>query len=231
MNTDSVVLKGRELRKTYGPVTALDGVTIEIVRGESVALMGPSGSGKSTLLHVLAGILPPTGGAVVLAGTRIDTMAESERSVLRRTRFGFVFQSNQLLPELTALENAALPLMLDGHRRRDAERLAAPQFGALGIGGLEDRRPGQLSGGQAQRVAIARALTVTPEVVFADEPTGALDRATGQGVMDVLVARTQAHGAALVVVTHDPEVAAVCDRVLTMRDGRLHPSDTEPVAA
>jgi putative ABC transport system ATP-binding protein len=194
---------------------------VEVGEGDSLAIMGPSGSGKSTLLHILAGIVRPDGGQVLLRGERIDTLGENRLSALRRKRFGFVFQSGQLLPELPAEENAALPLMLEGVPRGRAVERARRWFAPLGLEGLEKRRPGQLSGGQAQRVAIARALTVEPDVVFADEPTGALDQATSTEVVRLLTSVTHEQGAALVMVTHDADVAAHCGRILHVRDGRI----------
>ncbi|GII67142.1 ABC transporter ATP-binding protein [Sphaerisporangium krabiense] len=219
-----IVLEGRGLRKSFGTATALAGVDLAIGRGEAVAVMGPSGSGKSTLLHCLAGITKPDSGEVHLLGERIDALGERRRSALRRTRFGFVFQFGQLLPELPADENVALPLMLGGTARAQAVRQARSWFGPLGLAGLEGRRPGELSGGQAQRVAIARALVTRPAVVFADEPTGALDQATGQDTMRLLVEAAKHNDACLVVVTHDPAVAAWCDRVAEVRDGLIVPS-------
>ncbi len=213
------VLEGRGLKKSFGPTVALAGVDLTIHRGEAVAIMGPSGSGKSTLLHCLAGIMRPDSGEVHLLGDRIDTLGERRRSALRRTRFGFVFQFGQLLPELPAEENVALPLMLGDVSRPQAVRQARSWFGPLGLGGMEGRRPGELSGGQAQRVAIARALVTRPAVVFADEPTGALDQATGHDTMRILVEATKHNEASLVVVTHDPHVAGWCDRVVEVRDG------------
>ncbi|WP_262059579.1 ABC transporter ATP-binding protein [Streptomyces sp. STR69] len=217
----SAVLAGVGLIKKYGSTTALAGVDVEVGARDSVAIMGPSGSGKSTLLHTLAGIVRPDGGQVLLRGDRIDDLGENRLSALRRKRFGFVFQSGQLLPELPAEENVALPLMLEGLPRAQAVERARRWFAPLGLDGLERRRPGQLSGGQAQRVAIARALAVAPDVVFADEPTGALDQATGTEVVRLLTSVTREQGAALVMVTHDAEVAAHCDRVLRVRDGRI----------
>ncbi|NDU74635.1 ATP-binding cassette domain-containing protein [Actinomadura sp. DSM 109109] len=217
------VLLGRGLVKRFGTAVALDGVDLGVGRAETLAIMGPSGSGKSTLLHCLAGIMRPDAGEVHLLGQRIDTLGERPRSALRRNRFGFVFQFGQLLPELPAVENVALPLMLNGTPRREAVRMARTWFPPLGLDGLEHRRPGELSGGQAQRVAIARALVPLPAVVFADEPTGALDQATGHGTMRLLVDATRHNGASLVVVTHDPSVAAWCDRVVEVRDGRIRP--------
>ncbi|MBU3866580.1 ABC transporter ATP-binding protein [Streptomyces sp. 4503] len=216
----SPVLVGSGLMKSFGLTRALAGVEVSLSAGESLAVMGPSGSGKSTLLHCLAGIERPDEGQVLLAGERIDQMGEPERSELRRTRFGFVFQSGQLLPELPADENVALPLMLGGMPRRQAVRKAREWFAPLGLEGKEDRRPGRLSGGQAQRVAIARALVCGPQVIFADEPTGALDQTTGMEVISLLVGITRSQGAALVVVTHDENVARWCDRTVRVRDGR-----------
>ncbi|MFD2689631.1 ABC transporter ATP-binding protein [Streptomyces phyllanthi] len=217
----STVLAGYGLTKKYGPTSALAGVDVEVAERQSLAIMGPSGSGKSTLLHTLAGIIRPDGGQVLLRGERIDVLGENRLSALRRKRFGFVFQFGQLLPELPAEENVALPLMLEGIPRRKAVARARRWFAPLGLAGLEQRRPGQLSGGQAQRVAIARALAVEPDVVFADEPTGALDQATGTEVIRLLTSVTREQGASLVMVTHDADVAAHCDRVLHVRDGRI----------
>ncbi|MFI6504547.1 ABC transporter ATP-binding protein [Nonomuraea typhae] len=215
------VLVGTALAKRFGQTVALGGVDIVVRAGEAVAIMGPSGSGKSTLLHCLAGIMKPDSGEVHLQGQRIDAMGERGRSALRRTRFGFVFQFGQLLPELPADENVALPLMLGGLARAQAVRQAREWFAPLGLHGMETRRPGELSGGQAQRVAIARALVTRPAVVFADEPTGALDQNTGHDTMRLLVEATKHNGASLIVVTHDPNVAAACDRTVEVRDGQL----------
>lgn len=215
------VIVGRSLRRTFGDTTALAGVDLAISPGEAVAAMGPSGSGKSTLLHCLAGIEAPDEGEVWLGDRRIDHRGESARTAIRRQRFGFVFQSGHLLPELPADENVALPLLLEGHPRRRAVAEARRWFEPLGLAGLEKRRPGELSGGQAQRVTIARALVTTPAVVFADEPTAALDRATGHEVIALLVSAARTSGAGLLIVTHDPEVAAACDRTVLLRDGAV----------
>ncbi|WP_329332416.1 ABC transporter ATP-binding protein [Streptomyces sp. NBC_00663] len=215
------VLAGLGLVKKYGSTVALDGVDVSVGERDSLAIMGPSGSGKSTLLHTLAGIVRPDSGTVLLRGKGIEKLSEEKLSALRRKRFGFVFQFGQLLPELPAEENVALPLMLEGVPRRQAVDRARRWFAPLGLDGLEHRRPGQLSGGQAQRVAIARALAVEPDVVFADEPTGALDRTTSTEVVRLLTSVTREQGATLVMVTHDADVAAHCDRVLQVRDGRI----------
>ncbi|GIG21357.1 ABC transporter ATP-binding protein [Cellulomonas chitinilytica] len=217
-------LTARGLVKRFGETVALAGVDVSLAPGESLSVMGPSGSGKSTLLHCLAGILQPDAGDVVLQpadGSPLDlgSLGERRRSLVRRQHLGFVFQFGQLLSELTALENVALPSMLLGASRDDAELTASGWLGRLGLDGMGDRRPGELSGGQAQRVAVARALVTRPAVVFADEPTGALDQATGYEVMRLLTETTRAAGASLVVVTHDADVAAWCERRITVRDG------------
>jgi len=221
--TDSV-LYAQSLTKTYGPTRALAGVDVAVRRGESLAIMGASGSGKTTLLHVLAGIVSPDSGSVVFAaasGAPLDVTAQNERtrSQLRRERFGFVFQQGLLIPELTAIENIALALMINGVKRTEATAQAAAWMKSLGLGGMEERRIGELSGGQAQRVAIARAQVTGAELIFADEPTGALDTHTSSEVMDALLWSTTGQGRTLVVVTHDPQVAARCSRTLSMRDG------------
>ncbi len=228
------VLAGRALTKVYGgdgaSTTALDGVDLDIAAADSLAVMGPSGCGKTTLLHTLAGILQPTSGTVLHDGTDLASLSDHRRTRLRRSAFGFVFQDGQLLPELTALENVILPRMLGGTSRRAATKEARAWLDRLGLAGMHDRRPTQLSGGQAQRVAIARALAGRPSVVFADEPTGALDQATGHSVLDVLVSSCHDSGAALVMVTHDPQVAAVCRRTVAMRDGRIAQEFVRPDA-
>ena len=215
------MLTARSLVKHFGTAPALDGVDFAVGPGESVAVTGPSGSGKSTLLHCLAGIMRPDSGEVRLFDERIDTLSERQRSHLRRTRFAFLFQFGQLLPELPADENVALPLMLGGTSRKAALEPARAELRRLGLEGKEGRRPGELSGGEAQRVALARALVIRPAVVFADEPTGALDRATGDQVMGILLDTVAELDAALVVVTHDPRIAARCTRTIEIRDGRL----------
>jgi len=219
--TDPPVLQGLGLRKAFGTTTALDGVDLEIRAGDSIAIMGPSGSGKTTLMQVLAGILTPDSGIVRLRGDDVQDWSPERRARLRRADYGFVFQSGQLLAELTAVENVALPLMVAGTARRQAVAQARGWFAPLGLDGCEDQRPGELSGGQLQRAAIARALVTGPSVVFADEPTGALDQETGHGVMELLSRTHQDSGAALVVVTHDPQVARWCRRIVEVRDGQI----------
>jgi putative ABC transport system ATP-binding protein len=186
------VVEARGLSLSFGSTPALRGASLAVRRGEVVAVMGPSGSGKSTLLHCLAGILVPEAGEVWFGGQRLDSLSDDRRSVLRRMRFGFVFQSGQLVPELTAEENVALPVLLSGTRRGPAMAAARKWFPALGLDGLERRRSGELSGGQAQRVALARGLVAGPEVLFADEPTGSLDSVSGELVMDLPAWRRRA---------------------------------------
>ncbi|HST82464.1 MAG TPA: ABC transporter ATP-binding protein [Kineosporiaceae bacterium] len=215
------VLQGRGLRKSYGSTTALDGVDLEIRAGDSIAIMGPSGSGKTTLMQVLAGIITPDSGVVRLRGEDVQGLSAERRAKLRRTEYGFVFQSGQLLAELTAVENVALPLMVAGIHRKQAVAQARAWFAPLGLDGREQQRPGELSGGQMQRVAIARALVTRPGIVFADEPTGALDQETGGEVMELLTRTHAENGAALVVITHDPQVARWCGRIVEVRDGKI----------
>jgi len=217
------VLLATNLVRAYGEQPVLRGMDFHAAPGEVVALTGPSGSGKTTLLHVLAGITTPDAGQVIYHGPKgpmvVSTATEEARARLRRSSFGMVFQSGQLLAELTAVENVALPLLLSGVAAEVARNAAEALFEPLGLAGLEDRRPGEMSGGQQQRVAIARALAPKPTVLFADEPTGALDRRTGEQVMDLLLDAQQSHGITLIVVTHDPDIAARCDRVVALRDG------------
>lgn len=215
-------LTTRDIVKRYGEVTALAGVSLDIAPGEAVAIMGPSGSGKSTLLHCLSGVLVPDDGDVLFEGDVISSLADARRSHLRLRRFGFVFQDGQLIPELPARENVALPLMLTGTGRRAALAAADDQLDRLGLAAMRDRRPGDMSGGQAQRVAIARALVGHPAVIFADEPTGALDQATGHETMQLLTTTARMAGAALVLVTHDVDVASWCSRLVEIRDGLVH---------
>jgi len=215
------LIEATNLCKRFGQTEALRGIDFALLPGEIVAVMGPSGSGKSTLLHCLAGIIVPDEGQVAFRGARIDEMNDAERSRLRRTAFGFVFQFGQLVPELPAIENVALPLLLNGIGRGPAEQRAAAWFPRLGLEGLEGRRAGEMSGGQAQRVAIARALVVEPAVIFADEPTGSLDSLAGEHVLELLTQAATDQGVAVVLVTHEARVAAYAHREIIVRDGRL----------
>jgi len=216
----TAVLEGVGLHRSFGTTSALRGADIAVVAGEVLAIMGPSGSGKSTLLHCLAGILRPDDGEVRFDCRRIDDLNEHDRTELRRRHFGFLFQFGQLVPELPVIENVALPLLLAGVKRRDALADADRWFARLDIDGLQHRRAGEMSGGQAQRVALARALVTEPKVLFADEPTGSLDSLAGERVMDLLVDTARARGTTVVLVTHEPRVAAYADREVVVRDGR-----------
>jgi putative ABC transport system ATP-binding protein len=214
------VLEARDVQLSFGATPALRGASLTVAAGEILAVMGPSGSGKSTLLHCLAGILKPDRGEILFSGRRVDTMGEQARSSLRRDHFGFVFQFGQLVPELTAEENVALPLLLGGAPRSQALDEARAWFETLGLDGLERRRSGELSGGQAQRVALARGLVSRPAVLFADEPTGSLDSLTGEQVMELLVSSTRQQGTTVVLVTHEARVAAYAGREVMVRDGK-----------
>lgn len=182
--------------------------------------MGPSGSGKSTLLHCLAGIVPPDSGSILYGGREMATMNDAQRSALRRSEFGFVFQFGQLVPELTCVENVALPLRLNGIGRKEAERTALSWMERLEVNDLGGKRPSEISGGQGQRVAVSRALVTGPRVLFADEPTGALDSLNGERVMELLTDAARSTNAAVVLVTHEARVAAYSDREIVVRDGR-----------
>ncbi|WP_405657982.1 ABC transporter ATP-binding protein [Streptomyces sp. NBC_00079] len=214
------LLAAENLCKTYGPTTALDGAGFSIYPGEVVAVMGPSGSGKSTLLHCLAGIVTPDSGSITYDGRELSTTTDAQRSALRRSEFGFVFQFGQLVPELTCVENVALPLRLNGMPRKAAEKTALTWMERLDVDDLQRKRPGEVSGGQGQRVAVARALVTGPRVVFADEPTGALDSLNGKRVMDLLTDAARSANTAVVLVTHEAQVAAYSDRDIVVQDGK-----------
>jgi putative ABC transport system ATP-binding protein len=215
----SAQLEARALVKSYGPTPALRGLSLTIAAGEVVAVTGASGSGKSTLLHCLAGITVPEAGEVHYDGTRLDSMSERDRSVLRRGPFGIVFQFGQLVPELTAEENVALPLLLARHPRTASMTAARSWLARFDVADLAGARPAQLSGGQSQRVAVARALVTEPRVVFADEPTGALDSLAAEQVLGQLLRVVRESGTTVVLVTHDARVAAYADREVTVHDG------------
>ena len=221
MRDKEVILEGKNLQKTFGQTPALQGANIEVRRGEIIAIMGPSGSGKSTLLHCLAGIFQPDQGEVWFDGKRLDQLNEEARTKLRRTSFGFVFQFGQLVPELTAEDNVALPLLLNKTKRSRAYQSARSWFPRLGIESMEKHRAGEMSGGQSQRVALARALAIEPKVLFADEPTGSLDSLASEQVMELLVKTAREQGTTVVLVTHDPRIAAYADREVMVRDGKV----------
>jgi putative ABC transport system ATP-binding protein len=220
MNSESLV-EAVDVSKRFGTTTALDGLSVELAGGEVLAILGPSGSGKSTLLLCLAGILLPDKGEVRYRGRSLASVSDAVRTRLRRDEFGFVFQFGQLVPELTALDNVSLPLRLAGSRRREAIAKADQVLTTLGVDDVGDKRAGEMSGGQAQRVAVARALVTGPRVIFADEPTGSLDSTNGELVMELLVSAARQQGTSVVLVTHEPQIAAYADREIVVRDGRI----------
>jgi putative ABC transport system ATP-binding protein len=213
------LIETRHVAKNFGQTSALRDASLSIAQGEILAVMGPSGSGKSTLLHCMACIYTPDQGEVLFDGQLLNTLTEADRTKLRRTAFGFVFQFGQLVPELTAADNVALPLLLNRTKRKVAYKTADTWLDRLGIGDKGGRRTGELSGGEAQRVAVARALALAPKVIFADEPTGSLDSLTGEKVMDLMTGLAREQGATVVLVTHDARIAAYADRVVMVRDG------------
>ncbi|MFF9195130.1 ABC transporter ATP-binding protein [Streptomyces sp. NPDC014779] len=223
--TPNALLRATGLTKAYGPTPALAGVDFSLRAGEVVAVMGPSGSGKSTLLHCLAGIVRPDTGTIHYDGRELTALGDARRSALRRADFGFVFQFGQLVPELTCVENVALPLRLNGERRRAAEGRARDWLTRLEVDDVAGKRPGEISGGQGQRVAVARALVTAPRVIFADEPTGALDSLNGERVMSLLTDASRDTGAAVVLVTHEARVAAYSDREVVVRDGAVRTTE------
>jgi putative ABC transport system ATP-binding protein len=219
------VIEARGVWKVYGAgeaaVQALRGIDLCVSPGEFLAIMGPSGSGKSTLLHVLAGIEPPTAGQVFFDGQDLALLSDQQRTVLRRRQMGFIFQSFNLLPSVTAEENVSLPLLLDGVKATEARRRAREALEVVDLASQRGRLPGKLSGGEQQRVAVARALVIRPTVLFADEPTGSLDSVNGRRVMELLRQRVDEHRQTIVAITHDAAVAAEADRVLHLRDGLI----------
>jgi putative ABC transport system ATP-binding protein len=222
------LIEARNVVKSFGQTPALRGANLAAASGEILAIMGPSGSGKSTLLHCLAGIFTPDSGEVWFDGRRLDELSETARTKLRRTAFGFVFQFGQLVPELSAADNIALPLLLGRTGRRAAYQKAAAWLDRLGLADRSGNRTGELSGGESQRVAIARALVTGPKVLFADEPTGSLDSLAGEKVMDLLTGVAREEGATVILVTHDARVAAYADREAMVRDGKVTtPSDVQ----
>lgn len=220
MSSVDYALEAKSLSLSLGGQDVLTDVDFSIRAGEVVSIMGPSGSGKSTLLHVLAGILLPDSGRVWLGGEELTAMNDNQRSDVRLSRMGFVFQFGDLVPELSLLENVALPLMLLGRKGRDARHEASELLGELGLSKVQDRDVAQVSGGQAQRAAVARAIVHRPEILFADEPTGALDSRSSELVMETLVTAAESRGTAVVLVTHDSRTAAYAERNVVLRDGR-----------
>jgi len=220
-----MLLKIESLKKTYTRgdqiVEALRGVSLEIKPGQLVSIMGPSGSGKSTLLHLMGGLDRPTSGKVILNGQAIESLSDNELSLFRRLKLGFIFQFFNLLPTLSALENVALPRLLDGESIKTIRPKAEELLKMMGLEKRMDHRPDQLSGGEMQRVAIARALIGDPLMIFADEPTGNLDSKTGESVLKLLQSLVREHGKTIVMVTHDSKAASYGDRLIKMKDGAL----------
>jgi putative ABC transport system ATP-binding protein len=219
-----VMLAAHAVHKAFGRTEALRGATMAVADGEVVAVTGPSGSGKSTMLMCLAGVLRPESGRIEYGGRRLDELSERDRTVLRRREFGVVLQFGQLVPELTAAQNVALPLMFERHDRASAMRSALAWLERLGADDVASARPGEMSGGEAQRVAIARALVTGPRMIFADEPTGALDTVSGEQVLTALLTAARASYAGVILVTHDNRVAAHADREIVLRDGAVEPA-------
>jgi putative ABC transport system ATP-binding protein len=222
---DRFAIEVRDLHKDYGAgatlVHALNGVDLEIEDGEFVAIMGPSGSGKSTLLHILGALESPTGGTVAVEGHRYEGLDDKHLTHFRRDHIGFVFQFFNLLTSLTAAENVLLPGLIAGKRDEAMVKRSYDLLGEVGLAGRAEHVPSELSGGEQQRVSIARALLLSPELVLADEPTGNLDSRAGKGVLRLLRELNEAQGHTIVMVTHDPSAAAVADRVVFLRDGRI----------
>ena len=215
------IISAKNIKKSFGQTHALRGVSLDVEAGEVLAIMGPSGSGKSTLLHSLAAITKVDSGEIDFDGRRIDKLSDDQRSILRRTSFGFVFQFGQLVPELTALDNVALPLLLNGAKRKEAYQQAKTWLNKVELAGKADSMLGELSGGQMQRVAIARAMVIKPKVLFADEPTGSLDSLNSQRVMELFIATAKQYGTTVIMVTHEPTIAAYADREIIVRDGQI----------
>ncbi len=223
------------VRKVYGQgeteVSALGGVSLDVPAGQFVAVVGPSGSGKSTLLHLLGGLDQPTSGDITIGGTPIAGMSDDDITIFRRRRIGFVFQFFNLLPTLTAEENVALPLLLDGRGWRDVRPAVDAVLDQVGLGPRRRHRPDELSGGEMQRVAIARALVIDPALILADEPTGNLDSRTGEHILALIRDANRARGATVLLVTHDAHAASYASRTVTMQDGRIVGDTAEGAAA
>jgi putative ABC transport system ATP-binding protein len=235
--SNDVIIRAQGVKKTYdtGKITieALRGIDMDVYRGEMVAVMGPSGSGKTTLLNTLSGLDEIDEGIIEIDGQDLAKMTDRERTRYRATNMGFVFQFYNLLPVLSAVENVEMPLLLSGRRpnAKEARRRASDALAAVGLADQANQLPGELSGGQRQRVTIARALVNNPAIVWADEPTGDLDSKTAQDIIDLMRKLNTENGQTFVIVTHDPEVGAQCDRIITIRDGLCEDCEAEKLDA
>jgi len=219
-----------DVRKVYrqgkNEITALDGVSLDIARGEFAVIMGPSGSGKSTLLHLIGGLDRPTSGELLVDQRLVGQMADDQITLFRRTRIGFVFQFFNLLPTLTALENVTLPFVLDGRSKQEAEQRAKMLLDKVGLENRKDHLPEEMSGGEIQRIAVARALAFDPPILLADEPTGNLDSKTGESILSLLREINRGSGCTIVMVTHSQEAAGYGDRTIFFRDGKVEKENT-----
>ena len=217
----TTIISAKNIKKSYGQTSVLHGVSLDVKQGEVLAIMGPSGSGKSTLLHSLAAIISVDSGEIIFDGRNIAKFSDNKRSVLRRTAFGFVFQFSQLVPELTVIDNVALPLLLNGVSRNKAYTEAKKWLEAVGLADKHESTPGEISGGQMQRVAIARGMVVRPKILFADEPTGSLDSLNSEHVMELFIKTAKENNTTVIMVTHEPSIAAYADREIVVRDGQI----------
>lgn len=216
-----MILEAKNIRKSFGPLEVLKGIDLKVLKGEVIAIMGASGAGKTTLLQILGTLSKPTDGSLEIEGQDVLKLKDNALASFRGKRIGFVFQAHHLLPEFTALENVMIPALIAGKSRREARSKALSLLQGLGLADREGHKPSELSGGEQQRVAIARALVNDPAVLFADEPTGNLDSVTKQDIHRLFFDLREKTGQTIIIVTHDPELSALCDRTLNMRDGRF----------
>ena len=217
----AMIISAKNIEKSFGELKVLKGVDFEAEKGEVVSIMGASGAGKSTLLQILGTLLTPDSGSLTIGGTDVLKLSSKELSAFRNSSIGFVFQAHHLLPEFTALENVMSPCLIGGKSTKEARERAESLLSAVGLSERTTHKPSQLSGGEQQRVAIARALANSPAIIFADEPSGNLDSATKQEILSLFFSLRERFGQTIVIVTHDPSLAALCDRTLVMRDGQF----------